>query len=94
MKLLPRRHSQIVDHQVCRQRASGHPGSNLRDSQQLRVSARGSNQVDKGDARFDYYVNDKVNFWARYSDRLSSPTTPTASLGPPEALPFLPAHGI
>jgi len=43
---------------------------------------RGSNQVDKGDARFDYYVNDKVNFWARYSDRLSSPYDPNSIPGP------------
>ena len=43
---------------------------------------RGTNQVDKGDARYDYYASQSVSVWARYSDRLASPYDPNSIPGP------------
>ena len=37
---------------------------------------RGTSQVDKGDFRYDYYINQSVIMWARYSDRLAAPYDP------------------
>ena len=51
-------------------------------SNNLETLPRGSSQVDKGDARYDYYASQSVMVWARYSDRLASPFDPSSIPGP------------
>ncbi|MBI3680038.1 MAG: TonB-dependent receptor [Acidobacteria bacterium] len=43
---------------------------------------RQTDQNDKGDIRYDYYVSEKINFFFRYSHRLASNFEPPAIPGP------------
>ncbi len=57
--------------------APNRPGN----SQNLQTQPRQTNQNDKGDIRSDYYLNDRISFFGRYSHRLLNNFEPAAIPG-------------